>query len=48
MAWEKRFREYGVLKIDKNNVRVHSGPQQLILFISMKVVLQTHYGQVTQ
>ena len=20
MAWEKRFREYGVLKIDKNNV----------------------------
>lgn len=28
MAWEKRFREYGVLKIDKNNVRVHSGPQQ--------------------
>jgi hypothetical protein len=28
MAWEKRFREYGVLRIDKNNVRVHSGAQQ--------------------
>ena len=28
MAWDKRFRDYGVLKIEKNNVRVHSGAQQ--------------------
>ena len=28
MAWDKKFKDYGVLKIEKNNIRVHSGPQQ--------------------
>ena len=28
MAWDKKFKDYGVLKIEKNNIRVHCGAQQ--------------------